>query len=86
MMRASSWSMSIVWLTASAVRYMICRFDRGAASHGCDEPRGVGHQPFAAAGLAQRGDDPRAVVDRRARGTMSTLPARSSSRSSLKPV
>ena len=36
MMRASSWSMSSVWLTASAVRYMICRLLRARASQGDD--------------------------------------------------
>ena len=34
MMRASSWSMSNVWLTASAVRYMICKLLRARASQG----------------------------------------------------
>ena len=34
MMRCSSWSISSVWLTASAVRYMICRLLRARASQG----------------------------------------------------
>jgi hypothetical protein len=34
MIRARSWSMSSVWLTASAVRYMICKLLRARASHG----------------------------------------------------
>ena len=34
MIRCSSWSMSSVWLTASAVRYMICRLLRARASQG----------------------------------------------------
>ena len=33
MIRRSSWSMSSVWLTASAVRYMTCRLLRARASH-----------------------------------------------------
>ena len=33
MIRLSNWSMSCVWLTARAVRYMICRLLRAWASH-----------------------------------------------------
>ena len=36
----------------------------GAGEPGVRRAAGVWHQPFAAAGLAERGDDPRTVVDR----------------------
>ncbi len=38
MMRCSNWSMSSVWLTASAVRYMICKLLRARASQGLEPP------------------------------------------------
>ena len=37
--------MSSVWLTASAVRYMICKLLRAAASQGLSDPSGAETTP-----------------------------------------
>ena len=69
--------MSSVWLTASAVRYMICRLLRARASQGLAAAVEVEVENLAAFVLAHRADDPRAF-GRRPRVTMSILSDRSS--------
>ena len=62
MIRCSNWSMSSVWLTASAVRYMTCRLLRARASHefcGSSASKVEDAAPFL---LRHRADDPRAVA------------------------
>ena len=54
--------MSSVWLTASAVRYMICRLLRARASQGDDGFVAGRREDLAAFRLVHRVDDPRAVV------------------------
>ena len=54
--------MSSVWLTASAVRYMICRLLRARASQGDGSFVGRRREDFAAFGLVHRVNDARAVV------------------------
>ena len=86
MMRSSSWSMSSVWLTASAVRYMICRLLRARASQGLRPPSTSTLRISLPSSLAHRADDARAVR-RRGRGRRCrSCPARSSGWLSAGPV
>ena len=77
MIRASNWSISSVWLTASAVRYMICKLLRARANQGDDVSLSGRRENLAAFGLVHRVDDPRAVLSS-CRETMLILSARSS--------
>ncbi len=71
--------MSSVWLTASAVRYMICRLLRARASQGLAAALEVEVQQLAAFLLAHRADDVRAVGHQPpGAATMSILSDRSS--------
>ena len=67
MIRCSNWSMSSVWLTASAVRYMTCRLLAGAGQPGVCGSSASSVEDPAPLLLRHRADDPRAVARLRRR-------------------
>ncbi len=86
MMRSSNWSMSSVWLTASAVRYMTCRLLRARASQRLCGP--VGRADRRSGSLPAGSSSGRSASDRpgcRPR-TMSILSARLDDGASPGPV
>jgi len=84
-MRRSNWSMSSVWLTASAVRYITCKLLRARASHEfCGASAPAANTRLPSSWLTERTIRDPSVGSSGC--PMRTIPAKSSRVSSTGPV